>query len=95
MIRTPEIRGSVRPRPVRVQRGHHLRGAGPRQLRPRGGVLQLLKTYKHYSHNVKVEPREPPSLELYPAAVQTVTLGESAVFQVTNHSPAPGHVTSC
>ena len=44
---------------------------------------------------VKVEPREPPSLELYPAAVQTVTLGESAVFQVTNHSPAPGHVTSC
>ena len=31
--------------------------------------------------SMQIEPREPPTVELYPATVQTVTRGESLLFQ--------------
>ena len=38
---------------------------------------------------LEVEPREPPTIELYPSDVQTVNKGESALFQCRYMSGIP------
>ena len=38
---------------------------------------------------LEVEPREPPTVELYPSSIQTVNKGESALFQCRYMSGIP------